>query len=620
MIMTATWAAIDPDPKGPYLAIGCAKAEWELARQIPGCNFSKEDQIWRAYLTWPAWVAFRAVWSAQPIAVSPQLLEWESDRWYEISERMQMRTALDSGQHLTAQITGMEDGGDLHLDPIQRAHVGWLDRWRRCILADPTGNGKTPPLIRELQIMKTRGEGLPALVICPDSSPLEWQRKVGKWAPELRSVVIAGSAANRRKQLAAEADVYIIVWQNVRYHTRLAPYPGLKFRVCTDPERTHRQHTGIDPKITEATCEVHLKELNDIPFHTVIADECHRMADAKSKQTRAVQWMAHHAENFWAVTGTLTPNDASDLFPVLHAIDPRGWPSKSRYLDLYAQIQFSFHGGKEILDLRPDTAAYFHTAVDPLFRRIPRELARPGAPPRLEPEFRYPAMTGPQKTAYRQLAKEMLAELDGQMLVPDNHAVKFGRLVALASSAIEMTEGEDAHGFTKEGIVVLAPPSSKVDDLMVFLGDEPGQWVVADFSPALIELAERKLTAAKIPYVKIIGGMSHAEKDTAQQLFQANPEIRVCFLTAAGRESIDLYAAEGVLFLRPEPSYEVREQKIGRVDRRGHVGPIRQVYMVSEGTVDERLWQLGEDKSERHASITQDAAMLRWALAEDVAT
>jgi hypothetical protein len=70
-----------------------------------------------------------------------------------------------------------------------------------------------------------------------------------------------------------------------------------------------------------------------------------------------------------------------------------------------------------------------------------------------------------------------------------------------------------------------------------------------------------------------------------------------------------------VLFLQPNPSSLTTEQVIGRVDRIGQVNPVRVVYSLSRGTVDERLRTLSEDKHDRAAAVTRDADLLRWLIA-----
>lgn len=498
----------------------------------------------------------------------------------------------------------------------QRGGVAWLVLQRRTILGDPQGNGKTPMVIRAIQVLNLRAgsQGVPAtpaLIVAPGSALYNWQREFAEWAPELSVRVIDGTALRRRQAMAGEgeADVYVIAWSNVRAHSRLAAYPGIKFVRC--PE-----HGGRSEDITAGQCEVHDKELNQIPFQLVVPDEAHRMKDPKSKQSRAVSWLMQQAPYAWAVTGTPIAENIGDLWPVEHALDPRSFPSRSKYLDLFAVQQNAWHQGRDILGIRPDTAGAYHSIVQPTMRRIPKEIARPGMPPRLPPVFRRPVMTPAQSRLYRQLAREALGELDGTTIVPANSGVRFARLCQLSASMIEMEDGEDPLGFTSPR-VRLCLPSSKADDLIDFLADNPGSLVVSVNSPRVIEICERKLAAEKITHCKIAGGMTSRDKDQAQQWFQ-NGDCRVIMLQPrAGGEAITLTAADTVLFLQPTPSFLEREQVIGRVDRIGQENAVRVVYSITPGTVEERLFQLSEAKEERADAVTQDAGLLRWIIKGD---
>jgi SNF2 family DNA or RNA helicase len=608
------WAAIEPEEVngvGPALAIGCSSSENHLCQAIPGCNFSKADGIWRVPLTWPGYVCFRTAWGTYPIEIHPQLESWATAGWQDVQKRYADRIMIGAppGEEIDAQITGIELDNPRQLTPPQRGGVAWLVTYGRAGLEDPMGNGKSPQVIRALQVQqRLGGGGLPALIVCPGAALYPWRDKLAEWAPELRVQVVTGTALRRRQALDTVSDVYLIAWPNVRLHTRLAPYPGQRMARC--PE-----HGGQDSKITAARCEVHEKELNGIRFGTIVADEAHRMRNARSKQTRAIWHLAHHAEFFWPVTGTLVADTVEDPWAILYGLFPRAFPSKSRYLDMFAIKDYSWNGGTEILGIRPDTEASFHAIVQPYFRRIPKEIARPFQPPRLEPEFRYPELSPAQSRAYKQLVKETLADLYGYTVVPDNAAVKFGRLYQLASSMIEVIDGEDRQGFTAERIELILP-SNKADDLLDFLEDTPGQVVVYATSPRLIELAEKKLHEAKITSCKIVGGM------TAEQQYQANQwfldgDCRVIFLSEAGSESIDLQVSDTVYFLQPNPSFLAREQVIGRVDRFGQQRGVRVVYALSPGTVDRRLYQMGCDKEERHQQVARDADLMRWVLTDE---
>jgi hypothetical protein len=612
-----TWASIEPGTDPPVVAIGADRNEWGLCKQIPGCTIGKDD-VWRFPLSWAGYVAMRTIWQHQPLHVYPELEGWADCAWTEVRERYRMRAALDADEPLRSKLVSMDIPG-FELSGPQRAAVGYLLRWGHWIYGDPRGNGKTPPLIQSMRILHEGGDLAPALVVCPDSAPLSWQRKLATWAPDLRTVIIAGSAKKRSDAIAAlaagEYDVGIIVWQNVGKHSRLEAYPGQAFTRCD-------MHGGQMHK-TATQCHVCPKALNEIEFKVLIPDEAHRMANPDTQWTRAVWWLAHHAgpdvkgkhppapRYVWPTTGTLTVNDVGDLWSIQFAIDPLGFPVKGRHMDLYAIQDFAYaNKGKVTIGLNPAYADSFRLVTEPMFSRLDRQIARPGDPLMAAPEFRYPPMTPAQEKAYRQIQKLGLAELADCDLVPDNTAVKFTRMCQLASSMIEIADGEDKYGFTVPKINLVSP-SQKVADLLDFLGEEDGQWIVAVNAPDLARMAGEQLTKVGITFTQILGGMNYVQKDDAQQAFNRG-DARVIFINNAGGESIDLPGADGIFWMQPDPSFVGREQKTGRGDRRGRPTPLRQVYSLTAGTVEIRLYQLGLDKEERHQDVVRDAAMLRW--------
>jgi SNF2 family DNA or RNA helicase len=605
--MTA-WAAIDPTGDIPMLAIGASKSEQHLCQEIPGCNYSKADRIWRVPLSWPAYVCFRTAWAGTPVDIHPGLLRYGDDQWEQVQGKFASRTRIDATGNYAELIEQVESDSPRALRPDQRGGVQWLCQYARAGIEDPMGNGKTPIIIRALQVQhKLTGTALPALYVASGSALYAIRDKFAAWAPELRTVVVTGTKSAREKALEAEGDVYLIGWPNLRLHSRLAKYGSERLVRCTAKECG-----GGDARITPGRCEVHLKELNKIRFGTVIIDEAHRLRDPKTKQTRAAWWLMHHAEFCWPVTGTLVADTVADPWGVQHGLDPRGWPSRSRYLDMFAQKDYSWHGGAEILGIRPEHAYQLHCILQPYWRRIPREVARPFEPQRCEPEFRYPEMQPKQAAAYRQLAKELQADLEGATVVTGNHLAKYTRLCQLASSWIEIRDGEDKQGFTVP-LVDLALPSNKADDLLEFLDDADGQVIVSAISPALIELAARKLAEHKISSVRITGGMSREQQYQANMAFLGG-EVRVIFINEAGAESIDLQSSSIIYFMEPDASFLQREQKIGRADRYGQQYAVRQVYALAPGTVDQRRYQLGLDKAERHDAVARDPDLLRWIL------
>ena len=609
------WA--DVDPAGPHLVVCCDRAEYQLCQAVPGMRWDKTAGLWRAPLSWSAWVCLNVSWAGVPLGVSPRLAE--TARWWAgmVQQRYADRQQLDApgyAMELIEKIESRQDGeqgNEQALTVPQRGGAAFLYRWGKripglsgAILEDPTGNGKTPQVVRALQMLAEDGQDpYPALVICTGAALYPWRDKIAAWAPELRVQVVSGTEGRRHKALAEPAEIYLMAWPNVRQHTRLAAYPGQSLVKC-------EEHGGSNPKIKRGGCEVHPKELNEMGLCTIVADEAHRMKDARSKQTRAVWYLAHRAGRFWPVTGTPVGDTIDDLWPILHGLAPDEHPVRSRYLDLFAVQEYEYFSGSAVLGIRPDNAQAFHDIVQPLMRRVPVEIARPYQPPREEPEFRWLDLPPAQRKIYDQLKAETLADLEDCTVVPKNTAVKFGRLRQLANSAVEAVDGEDEHGFTRQEIRLCAP-SVKADDVLDFLADLDGQLVVSCISVQLAELILKKLAAAKIPATAITGGMSSEAQYIACREFTEG-RARVIAITAAGSESIDLQTAHVVYFAEPQPSFFAREQVMGRVDRFGQQRGVRQVHALTRDTVDKGLYDLGCDKAERAAQVTQDAALMRW--------
>ena len=76
------------------------------------------------------------------------------------------------------------------LKPFQRAGVRYLLAQRRAFLADEQGLGKT---IEALATLESDG-AYPAVVVCPASLKLNWQRELERWLPQRSVEVLSGTA------------------------------------------------------------------------------------------------------------------------------------------------------------------------------------------------------------------------------------------------------------------------------------------------------------------------------------------------------------------------------------------------------------------------------------------
>lgn len=475
----------------------------------------------------------------------------------------------------------------MKLLPFQRPGVAFLVRNRRAILADPPGLGKTAQLIRTMQVLaEMRENPFPALVVCPNSLKLStWSGELADWAPEITTQVIDGTATKRRKQLTTDADCYVVNWEAIRLHSRLAGYGTIAL-----PEKDRAP-----------------KELNAMSFRTVIADEAHKSKDPRASQTRALWALLHQAEFAYLATGT--PGDIEALWALLHGIEPTWFPAKTKYIDRYADHSFNQFGGLDVHGINPVTKTEYFSLIDPLIRRIPKEAALPQLPAKLPTAIRHTPMLPKQKQAYEQMRLHMIANL-GELLVAPNPLAQLGRLNQLASASAEVDE---------EGKVTLTAPSPKIDDLVDLLeelGDEP--LVVAAVSRQLIELAAERLTRLKIPHGLVTGAQSGYERAEAIRKFQ-DGQLRVILLTlGAGAEGITLTRAQRMLFMQESYS-EIQNiqgrERIYRIGSEGH-SFIQIIVQITPGTVEEVRRELLETKAMRLEEIVRDEPTLLRLLGE----
>jgi SNF2 family DNA or RNA helicase len=507
----------------------------------------------------------------------------------------------------------LEEGNE-DLFPHQRAGVKFLSVARRALLADEPGLGKTAQAIRALKQLQDNGEQVfPALIVCPNTLKKNWKREFDMWWPGTKVTVIKGSAGQRRKQFEEDSDVFVINWESVRSHSRLAPYGSVALARCITCG-------GHDEKVTENRCEVHKRELNGIDFKAVVADEIHRSKEPKSKQSRALWAATGDADIRFALTGTPIANNVLDLWSILHWLSPEEWPSKTRWVDRMVNVMLNAFGGMMVLGVKPHMEDEFYATVNPRMRRMLKARVLPWLPEMMF-ERRDIEMSTKQKKAYEQMRDTMIAELEsGDAITAPSALTQTIRLLQFASSYATMDVNED----TGEMRAILAEPSCKVDSLMSDIenGDFGDDSVaVCAVSRQLIDLLSAELTKAKIPHGLITGAQNEDERQQAVDDFQSGKIKWILFTAQAGGVGITLTAARRLVMLQRPWSLVDHKQALDRVHRIGseiHDSIIVTDY-VTEGSIEERVIQVLSTKADNFEQIVKDKDKLLALLKDDKA-
>lgn len=573
----------------------------ELCKSLPGSSWSASDQVWRVPLSWTTCLALRSTFR-NDLVIGHELQTWAEN---ELNSRISPSNAL-------RELETYE--GDEDLFPHQRAGVAFLATAKRALLADEPGLGKTAQAIRALKKLQDNGEDVfPALIVCPNTLKKNWAREFTKWWPSVKTQVIKGTAAQRKKQFESDADVYIINWESLRSHSRLSGYGSIALVHCP-------ACGGQNSTISETRCEVHKRELNFIDFKAVIADEIHRSKDPKSKQSRALWSATGDAPIRFALTGTPIANNVVDLWSILHWLSPQDWPSKTKWIDRMIDVMLNAFGGMMVIGVKPHMQDEFYKTVNPHMRRMLKKVVLPWLPPVMN-ERRDVEMSTKQKKAYEQMRDTMIAELEsGDAVTAPSILTQTTRLVQFANAYATM-ETDEATGEMK---TILTEPSCKVDALMddISNGDFGDDSVaVCAVSRQLIELLSAALTKEKIKHGLITGSQTEDERQQAVDDFQAGKIKWILFTAQAGGVGITLTTARRLVMLQRPWSLVDHRQALDRVHRIGseiHDSILIMDY-VTEGTIEERVLQVLETKSDNFEQIVRDKDQLMKLLLDDKA-
>jgi SWI/SNF-related matrix-associated actin-dependent regulator 1 of chromatin subfamily A len=112
-----------------------------------------------------------------------------------------------------AELLDLALGGELH--PFQRAGVRYALARRRTFIADEQGLGKTVQALATLEA----DDAFPAVVVCPASMKLTWEREAGIWLPNRRVAVLDGRNAAWTEE-AAQAEILVLNYDILEAHLR----------------------------------------------------------------------------------------------------------------------------------------------------------------------------------------------------------------------------------------------------------------------------------------------------------------------------------------------------------------------------------------------------------------
>lgn len=591
---------------GDVILLKTEYREEHLAKSTPGMRYHvKDDHSVKPHyafpLSWASCVALRGTFGAD-LEISDDLAHWaRMERDLRIRPSLALRNSLEIPEELFgSKIVRMAsqvatEGDTKQLRPDQQVGAAFLATAGSAILADEMRLGKSMQAIAAARILDAR----PALFVVPSSTKYQWLEYLREWWPECRPVIVRGTATQRAKAIetvrTGENDVAILNWESLRLHSRQEAFGSVvSLKKCA-------QHGG---DATERACEVHPRELNEIKFRAVVADEAHRAVHPRAKQTRALWAVAWEADYRWALTGTPVLDVPTDLWALMHLIAPNEATQKTSWIDRYCIVGFNGFA-EEVIGLRPEHSAELFSYVDPRFLRRTREIVMPYLPEKIRTQ-RTVELSPKQRKAYDGMRKDMLAELDnGDITYVTNALTKLIRLRQFASAYGEIDPNGD---------LLLTAPSCKAD-AMVEIAEEVGNesTIVFAESRQVIEITGRALERAGYTTGYITGRISDGDRALAQAAFQTGDVQFMLCTIGAGGEGITLDRASIEVFLQRTFSLAKNSQAEDRgVGKHG----LEVIDVLALDTIEYHILEILGDKAAIVEQVVRDKATYRRLLGE----
>jgi len=422
------------------------------------------------------------------------------------------------------------------LFPFQIEGVQFLSsRQGHGIISDQMGLGKT---IQALGYLKLHPELRPALVICPASLKLNWQREINKWLPEESIQILSGRNPDH---LMFGINIYIINYDIL----------GIGEVIIKNGKKKTILKGGWFSRI-----------LNEENIKIIIADEIQYISNHKAIRTIAFIETARKIKKVIGLSGTPIKNRPSEFFTILNLIEPKVFPNRWNYLQTFCNPKnngfgWTFKGltnGKELyrliypLMIRREKKDVLKDLPDKIKTVIPLEVN--------QADFR----------KYEKMYEEVFNKIENMKVIEKRGNYEKLKQMAYACKRESVLNWIDDFISTGEKLVLFSYHRAVLDDI------------------------EEKF---KNISVRIDGSVNIKLRQERVDQFQLNENIKIFSgqIQAAGI-GINLTVASSVAFVEFGWNPADHEQAEDRCHRIGQSECVNAYYLVAVGTIENKIVEL----------------------------
>lgn len=467
------------------------------------------------------------------------------------------------------------------LRSYQKKGYRWLRTIREYgfggILADDMGLGKTLQVITLFQAVKeewvekgARENTILGLVVCPASLVYNWENEIEKFAPELKTQVITGSAANRKELIdqGGEADVWITSYDLLKRDMEL--YENCHF-------------------------DIH------------VIDEAQYIKNAKTQAAKGVKGISSNTR--FALTGTPIENRLSELWSIFDFLMPGLLFSYKHFKE---ELENAIVVGKEEDgQADPKAVARLKNMVRPFILRRLKEDVLKELPKKFE-NVVYAKMEGEQRKLYDARVQNLKQQLEHQ----SDEEYKTNKIEILA----ELTRlrqiccdpalcYEDYNGDSAKlalCLEMIQDAAASGHKILLF----------SQFT-TMLERIGKELSKAKIAYYELTGETKKERRVELAKAFNENDVPVFLISLRAGGTGLNLVGADMVIHFDPWWNLAAQNQATDRAHRIGQKKVVTVFKMIAAKSIEEKILALQEKKRNLADQIISDEGMSESSLTRE---
>lgn len=335
------------------------------------------------------------------------------------------------------------------------------------------------------------------------------------------------------------------------------------------------------------------KELLSFNADLIIADEGHKLKEARTAQSKAMHRLGDKARFKLLLTGTVITNREIDVFSQYRFLNRDVFGSsfyvfRNRYFEM---VGYGNHIPVFREPMRDDFLKRMHSVAFRVTKDECLDL------PAVTEEIRIVELEPKAMKIYKELQKESYTELASSEVSAVNILTKLLRLSQVTGGHLTDDEGD-----------INAVSTAKLDALSDIIDtavtEEKKLVIMARFIPEMNDI-EALLQKKGIGYASVRGGV----KDRAEEIhrFQEDNDCRVFIgqIAAAGL-GITLTAASVMVFYSLDYSMSNFEQAKARIHRVSQKENCQYIYIIAKNTVDSKILKALRHKVDLAKTLVDD--------------